>query len=66
MTMLLLKEVAERYRVSRRTVYRWRKMGLRCARVGRVVRYHVDDVDAFLRANTTTTLTSGADSPPTA
>lgn len=64
-TFLNQKEVAARARVNVRTVQRWSKRGaLRCSKHGRIVRYHVDDVDAFLRANST--LTSEGASPPAA
>lgn len=60
MTFLTAKEVAEKARVTIRTVRRWHKRGLRKAREGRGATYHVDDVDAFLRSNTST---SGATRP---
>lgn len=61
MTLLNHKEVAERFRVSARTVYRWRKLGLLARRLGRTTRYHIDDVEAFLRNNSTS---GGAANPP--
>ncbi len=61
--MLTVDEVAMKYRVSKRTIFRWKKKGLRTSQHGRVLRFHVDDVDAFLRSNTST---SGATPPSTA
>ena len=64
MTMLSIKEVATRACVSTRTVRRWRARGLRFTKHGRVLRFHIDDVDAFLRSNNST---SGGDvTPPSA
>lgn len=59
--MLSVKEVADRAKVSVKTVRRWRARGLRFTQHGRVLRFHVDDVDAFLR---NTSQTSGADVTP--
>ncbi len=58
--MLSVKEVAARAKVSVKTVRRWRHRGLRSTQHGRILRFHVDDVDAFLRSNTST---SGATPP---
>jgi len=63
MTLLNQKEVADRARVAVRTVQRWAKRGLRCVKHGRIVRYHIDDVEAFLRNNSTS---GGAVTPPPA
>lgn len=62
MTFLNQKEVAARARVTVKTVQRWARRGLRCVKHGRIVRYHIDDVDAFLRSNNSQT--SGADVTP--
>lgn len=62
MTFLTAKEVAERARVTVRTVRRWHARGLKKCRSGRGATYHSDDVDAFLRSNTSQT--SGADVTP--
>lgn len=61
--MLSAKEVAEKAGVTVRTVRRWHARGLKVRRLGhRTTRYHSDDVDAFLRSNTSQT--SGADVTP--
>ena len=63
MTMLTAKEVAARVGVTVRTVRRWHARGLKVRKLGhRITRYHVDDVDAFLRANSTTLTSEGT--PP--
>lgn len=62
--MLSVKEVAARASVSVKTVRRWRQRGLRSIQHGRILRFHVDDVDAFLRANSTTLTSEGAPTPP--
>ena len=47
--LLTPAEVQARLRVSRQTLYRWRNDGtLPAVKVGRLVRYKLEDVDALL------------------
>lgn len=64
MTMMSVKEVASKAKVSVKTVRRWRERGLRFTMLGRVLRFHSDDVDAFLRSNNSTS--GGVVTPPPA
>jgi predicted DNA-binding transcriptional regulator AlpA len=45
---LRLKEVQERFSVSRATVWRWRKLGLRVVAIGNVVRVSHEDLAEFV------------------
>ncbi|GIW71165.1 MAG: hypothetical protein KatS3mg102_0707 [Planctomycetota bacterium] len=46
------QELEALFGVSRFTLLRWRRDGLRCFKKGNVVRYHVEDVYVFLRHST--------------
>lgn len=52
--LLTIEEVAEYLQVPVQTLYHWRykRTGPKGVRVGRFVRYHRADVDAWLRART--------------
>ena len=53
--MLTVGEIADYFRVSERTVYRWLSKGiLPAVRVGNVTRINRDDLDAFIATNTNT------------
>ncbi len=45
---LTAKEVMAWLKVSKTTLWRWEKVGLKAYRVGRVKRYRKPDVEAFL------------------
>ena len=45
--MLTSKDVQEMFKVSRQTVWRWTKNGLKSVKIGRVRRYELKDVHAF-------------------
>ena len=49
---LNMDELKEWLKISRATVDRWRKAGLPCYKVGRVVRFKREDVDAWLKEKT--------------
>ena len=50
---LTIPEVAKHLRVSQRTLYRWLREGrLKCFRVGNTSRIAVQDLEAFVQANT--------------
>lgn len=51
--LLTIREVAEYFRISEQTVYRWFSKGLLAAvRVGNVTRVRSEDLDAFIDAHT--------------
>jgi excisionase family DNA binding protein len=48
--LLTAEEVAERVRVSERTVWRWAKTGvLRPIRIGGITRFGASDIEALLK-----------------
>lgn len=53
MKLLTETEVAERYRITKPCLRRWRveRRGLPFIKVGRLVRYQPADVEAFILAN---------------
>ena len=50
---LTIEEVAARMKISRSTVWRWRKQGLRQTRKGRVIRVLENDLNSFLNEQNT-------------
>lgn len=59
------KDVAKKKGVSAKTVQRWRHLGLRASKVGRVVLFAESDVEAFLASKASTLPVGGSASPPT-
>jgi len=46
---LTIKQVCDKLQVSRMTVHRWIKKGLRVYRQGRIVRIKEEDLEEFLK-----------------
>lgn len=57
MTYLTTRQAADYLQVSPRTLegYRYREEGPRWAKAGRTVRYRVEDLDAWMAANSVST-----------
>jgi len=47
--MITFKEVMAIYKVCRATVQKWVKQGLPCYKTGRLVRFDIAEVDAWIR-----------------
>jgi len=55
-SLLTEKEVASRLKVCQRTVYNLRMAGkLACVKVGKVIRYPVNEIERFIRESITVT-----------
>ena len=49
--MITIKEVMKQYLVSRPTVQHWMKCGLPYYKIGRLVRFKPEEVDAWVRGH---------------
>lgn len=46
--LLTIKEMAKRLKVSRQTIYEWRKKGMPYKTIGAVVRFNADEVNEWI------------------
>lgn len=51
MILLTTKEMIEKLKVSRTTLYLWRKKGLPFKRIGTQIRYDVHEVEEWIEEN---------------
>jgi len=49
--LLTMKDICEKYHISRATVDRWRKEGMPFSKVGRGVRFIESEVDDWIKIN---------------
>lgn len=49
--LLTQKEAADLLKISTKTLARWRKSGLRCVKLGRMVRYRAGDIAEYTAKN---------------
>lgn len=50
MSVLTVREVAEKYRTTRSTVINWTKKGLPATRIGKLIRIEEKDLERFIAA----------------
>lgn len=49
MIVLTLDELADKYKVTKATIYKWRRNGMPILKIGKVCRYDIDAVDKWVR-----------------